>query len=649
MPMLTIHFDPPKNNREMTVELTCSGYVCVDPKSCILTLPFDLELTQLVLRVLNAQQYPDYLSVDRLFPEGEDHTALISTLRGLGLWDDKAKEGKGAVAANAHKHLGRQLGSVLLSNAVVKKHFDELYNAASKQKPGEVILSFAPDDKQLVSLPWEVMYDDTDPIPILLTKGDSVNYSRVIRFEDQLLPCPRKERPLRVLTVTPQKGIDPRDRGFVQAARFKMREELNKRLQVQIKSLGPPVTMKTLRECLLKEPAFHILDYIGHGAVTDEGPVLLLDDEQGYSEGATADKLAILPNLPPLIVLNACQSAQVAMNNPFSTIAIALSRAGVQAVLAMQLSLRLEAVAEHIAPTFYRQIADTKSVQQAITEVRRVLYTNEPDTVSWYVPALYLRKPQPYYLLERPLRCPDNPFANTRPIGDSSYFIGRENALAQIRRLLKAGENSFSIIGLRGSGKTSILTLIYKEQLTDGARVIRLMLDERERLTKAKGKLVEQLAPQPGRLKAKPEDYQRLLSDGKHTIILIDDLSKLHSTDEKVREVRHWFKSLLDDSRMRVQIVAGSVDALENIFGADDLAEYKGSSLHSVLSEKIYLEPFTDEEAREFIAKALVGTLFQLEDFEGLLTKPMLPRDLRETCKEHYVKMCKERGLRTDQ
>jgi hypothetical protein len=165
---------------------------------------------------------------------------------------------------------------------------------------------------------------------------------------------------------------------------------------------------------------------------------------------------------------------------------------------------------------------------------------------------------------------------------------------------------------------------------------------QRERLSRVKG----QLAEQQGRLNAKPEDYHRLLRDGKHTIIFIDDLGKLDPTDERVREVRHWFKSLLENSQWKVQIVASSLEALEDIFRVDDLVQHKLSSLHSVLSEKIYLEPFTNEETEEFITKALKGTPFQLEDFKEILTKPMQPRELRETCKEHYVKKCKERGLR---
>src|SRR6266702_1647419 len=130
IPTLTIHFDPTKDNREVTVKLECSECVSEERKSCNITLPFDLEQTQLVLRALDARQYPDYPSEERLFRIDDTQEQIILQLQALGLWDGDVRTG--AVAADAHERIGRQLGTALMSDPLVKKHFTILYDAVRK-------------------------------------------------------------------------------------------------------------------------------------------------------------------------------------------------------------------------------------------------------------------------------------------------------------------------------------------------------------------------------------------------------------------------------------------------------------------------------------------------------------------------------------
>src|SRR5207245_7759871 len=134
---------------------------------------------------------------------------------------------------------------------------------------------------------------------------------------------------------------------------------------------------------------------------------------QGGRDPVNGHRLAELPNLPPLIVLQACQSAHVDIDEPLAAVATALSDAGVRAVLAMQLTIRTAVVTNIATPTFYRKLAENKSVQEAVAEMRRALYTAEPEGVSWYIPALYLRQSdqEPFVLLEQPAVYPPNTFA----------------------------------------------------------------------------------------------------------------------------------------------------------------------------------------------------------------------------------------------
>jgi hypothetical protein len=71
------------------------------------------------------------------------------------------------------------------------------------------------------------------------------------------------------------------------------------------------------------------------------------------------------------------------------------------AVVAMQLSVRVEA-ATRFAEVFYGELLlQRRSIQDAVAEARRTLYVEEDDGVSWGVPTLYIRsrEQRPLYLL----------------------------------------------------------------------------------------------------------------------------------------------------------------------------------------------------------------------------------------------------------
>jgi CHAT domain-containing protein len=102
-----------------------------------------------------------------------------------------------------------------------------------------------------------------------------------------------------------------------------------------------------------------------------------------------------------LVVIHACQSAMVDDDGGLLTgVAPALSIV-TGAVVAMQLTVRIEA-ATRFAEVFYEELLGTGcSLQEAVARGRQVLFTEEPDSASWYVPTLYIRsrEPQPVYLL----------------------------------------------------------------------------------------------------------------------------------------------------------------------------------------------------------------------------------------------------------
>jgi hypothetical protein len=644
-PTLIIHFDSPGTDEQTSLTLTSTKFELSSsevPVRCSLMLPFRLKQIPLVLRALNARQYPDYPSRERLMRPGENRTHIVKELRALDLWEGSAT--KGAVVADVHWRLGQQLGQALLSDPSFERCLNSLHDRAIQEGGGEILLSFDPAAIALAALPWEVTHNRMQPI--LLTKGVTLSCTRVITFAHTFPARRLLGKQLRILTIAPHSLMDNTGRTFEQLARSQMRDAL-RNLPVVVEDLHQNTTestMDALHRRLGQEPIVDILDYYGHGMLTAKGPALLLENAQGGHDPVLASRLAALPNLPPLIVLHACQSAQLIIDEPLAGIATALSAAGVRAVLAMQLTTRMMAATYGIAPTFYQELAARKSVQQAVATIRQKLYTGEQDGASWYVPVLYLRQADqlPYVVLPR-ASSPPNPFAGTGASTDPSLFIGREATVRRLWDRLNRGSN-LSIVGPSGSGKSTLLNLIViegKVKLDQQIEVVRLPIQRNMKLLEAKLELATRLGGK------KATDLTRLLK-GKQLIVLLDDLGVLDAS-ERGLEVRLWLRDLSQDrTLMKVQLVATSLRPLDAIFKGDDSPDY--SPLHNVMTDILKLEPFDENDGRRFIATRLVGTSFRVEQFEDLLKQPqipilqphpLIPRELEKACRDRYDDLCK--------
>jgi energy-coupling factor transporter ATP-binding protein EcfA2 len=555
-------------------------------------------------------------------------------LRVLDLW--KGSITTGSVVAEVHSRFGRQLGKALLSDPSFEHCLNHLYNRAIQEGGGEILLSFDPGAIALAALPWEVTHNGVQPI--LLTRGVVLNCTRIITFAHVFSPHRLPRKRLRVLTMAPRVQMDEVGRTFEQLARSLMCEAL-RGLPVDIETL-PQNTMDALYNRLSQEPFIDVLDYYGHGIFTEKGGALLLENAQGGRDPVIASRLAVLPNLPSFVALHACQSARLDIDEPLAGIATALSAAGVRAVLAMQLTTRMMAATHGIAPTLYQELAAGKSVQQAVATIRQKLYTGEQDGASWYVPVLYLRQAdnEPFVLLERSPTYPPNPFAGEGAFKDANQFMGREAAVQRIADRLAAGGN-LSIVGPAGSGKSTLLALIattLRERMEPKPEVVWVPLQRNMKLLEAQLALARRL----GGPKAKATDLLTLLED-RHLILLLDDLGQLEK-GERGLEVRLWLRQLSQDRTIAtVQLVASSLRPLREIFKEDESPDY--SPLHNVMSDIVELGAFTDGEARRFITMALEGTPFQLQDFVDLLTKPIVPRALREACRLRYDQLCQSK------
>jgi CHAT domain len=149
----------------------------------------------------------------------------------------------------------------------------------------------------------------------------------------------------------------------------------------------------------------HLLHFVGHGDFhprTGEGR-LILHDGKGGEAHLSGDRLAAeLYEQRDLygVVLNACWTARSRGENPYGGVASALLRAGVPAVLAMQFAIcDREAIA--FSTRFHEGVAAGKPPEEAVISARKKIRAEDPDSLAWGIPVLFLLAKAPQLVAPR--------------------------------------------------------------------------------------------------------------------------------------------------------------------------------------------------------------------------------------------------------
>jgi hypothetical protein len=278
--------------------------------------------------------------------------------------------------------IGTQLFSALFSGEIAK-----LYAASRgmlKADEGLVIrLSIPADAEEIAALPWEFMADP-DAGQLAMLDAPIARYLPL----GAKIPTLRAALPLKVLLTgaqTPPATDIERELNAVQAAL----EGLGEHVKI---TLEPHLTAAILQERLREE--FHIWHFVGHGGFDKAGKTaqLLFEDAAGDPDAISAMELNIMLNRSGirLVVLNACDSGKLAVE-PFRSIAPALIRAQIPAVVAQQFKVPAEATREFVKD-FYRSLASGLSIDACITEGRKaVMNSSGLGQADWGIPVLYTR------------------------------------------------------------------------------------------------------------------------------------------------------------------------------------------------------------------------------------------------------------------
>ena len=141
---------------------------------------------------------------------------------------------------------------------------------------------------------------------------------------------------------------------------------------------------------------YHVLHFIGHGVYDENAQdgALALEGADRKTRLVTGRDLGMMirgHRSLRLVVLNACEGARSARDDPFGGVAQALVRQGIPAVIAMQFEIS-DPAALVFSQSFYQAIADGLPVDVATVEARRAMFA-EGNEVEWATPVLYLRSP----------------------------------------------------------------------------------------------------------------------------------------------------------------------------------------------------------------------------------------------------------------
>lgn len=347
------------------------------------TPPYDQEELPLIIRALDALQ-----GADHTFSTQEQE---ILAAERLWLNGRPAPEAYRVVGQALFRELGAP-GQALLKqarDAAIHQGFDLNY-----------VLRFPAETVSLAALPWEALWDQAKNQPVLLRSGSLDSCERYLDLDIALPPPIPRGRKVHVLALSPQYRISEQVRQEERAGRLETWDRLRANSVVTYDELSP-LTIRAFNDYMRNAPQKpDIIHYYGHGIYRDRKGYLHFDDGRGGAQLVSAEQLASAFGKTRLVVLYACQSAMVDDYGLLTGIAPALS-VHCGAVVAMQLSVRISA-ATRFAEVFYSEALGRKrSLQDAVTTARNNLFSEEPDSASWFVPTLYIRglEQKPVYLL----------------------------------------------------------------------------------------------------------------------------------------------------------------------------------------------------------------------------------------------------------
>ena len=300
-----------------------------------------------------------------------------------------------------HRDEMKALGA-LLYTALFDGDTEQLFRRTLEgiQKPDRLRLQlvFNQAALNLASIPWEFLYrpDRETSLGFFLATHPRLVLSRYIPLEWNRESLSIDDE-LRFMAVISKPKVEPGELGPVlEYPVVEVIEELCQNHGFDLFKLENPTTEQFFENLEKVDP--HILHFIGHGRYNPDqkrGEIALVKADRESAEWVTDTTFAeYFDNVKPrLVLLHACEGAQIDFSNKFAGLAPQLIHRRIPAVVAMQYEVTNE-TAIRFSKIFYKLLAQGEPVDGAVQEGRRQITILDPNAYNnrdFGTPVLYMR------------------------------------------------------------------------------------------------------------------------------------------------------------------------------------------------------------------------------------------------------------------
>lgn len=328
----------------------------------------------------------------RLSGSGRVVTATFrNPMRKAELGDANEMLDRGLVAKTQAKGLGSKLFDALFEDQAARQLLTETTVS------GHARFRFVTSDGTSAAIPWELLYDDTKGV--YLSQQGWV--SRWIRDPAVVPKAPAPllvEEPLRTLVVLANPRGDALDLDAEANAITKAFDDAVQNGRAAdvtvLHSASRRELQDALREAVEAGSAYHVVHFAGHTGRTigDPQPHLLLHGQDGAITPEAFARIVTDGDVR-LVFINACGSLQPGVSvsgHLLPAFAGELTQRGVPAVVGSQVPL-IDTFATQIAGDFYAAVLDGRSVDAALTDVRRLVEEKQStEHANFGIPVCYL-------------------------------------------------------------------------------------------------------------------------------------------------------------------------------------------------------------------------------------------------------------------
>lgn len=290
--------------------------------------------------------------------------------------------GLGSPAGDSARALGQKLFERTLGAEPIQARWQaSLAEARAEEKGLRLRLRLA-DDRALLEVPWELLYD---PDTGFLAQSEETPVVRSLEVTGRRRSMRATKEPVRFLALLScPPGVVPLQ---VEKEWELLKQALAPRVaagRATLEHLSRPALPELLR--YLRTHGCHVLHFIGHGT----RGALALENGRRETLWVDFDKLSAFfgHRSLRLVILNACEGARPGRLDPLAGVAQALVRRGVPGVIAMQREVT-DDVAIDFTRHFYEALAEGLPIEAAMSRARQEILAAY-EGAAWAIPVLYM-------------------------------------------------------------------------------------------------------------------------------------------------------------------------------------------------------------------------------------------------------------------